>query len=172
MQGNYVSKKVRVSANDTTPDYLEQKVRADPESMDVNVMEEGGNEYLEIALRNSGSHRIGETYSWVQQAYDYLEENSTSYIVKARCILSGTNRMGLPKKILVSATQVSTGVGYLRLWDSSNGNTIAEKAITNLSFDVVDMGLLTNLPEEPAMLEVQMRSAGGKLRVSSIIVLY
>jgi len=100
---------------------------------------------------------------------------NTSVTVITRFVFRGTKQMGIPSKIKLVACVESGGQGDLRIYDYTNAETIAAVTnITNTGLEIIDMGSLSNLPEDMAILEVSAKSdvVSKKIMVGSLILGY
>lgn len=90
---------------------------------------------------------------------DGLEERSDTYIVRATLQFFGTKLLGVPNNIqIVAMVDAATEPGDVRIYDFTNSQVIAEKTgIVDLVPTIIDMGVLSNLPPEAAVFELQMR---------------
>jgi len=88
----------------------------------------------------------------------------------------GSNIVGVPSKIKVlesASSAVSTH--DIRIYDITNAQVIAEiTGLTNMSFQLTDLGAISNIPTGPAIWELQaQRNGGGSLfKVGSITIEY
>lgn len=89
-----------------------------------------------------------------------LSSSQTAYKILAKFIFSGTVETGVPNAISILAF-TSAASGDIRIFDSTNALTIAEKNLTNATQEILDMGSLTNLPGGEAVFEIQGKKTGG-----------
>ncbi len=90
--------------------------------------------------------------------YDEYGFGSTDYVTGLTFMFPGTYRMGNPKNIKVMMYISSSTLGDLRIWDETNGNTIAELTdVSAMTKTIKDLGELDNLPIDEAIWELQMR---------------
>jgi hypothetical protein len=90
---------------------------------------------------------------------DGLIERNDNYIVRSTFYFRGTKFLGLPRSIqLVAMVDSATEPGDVRIYDLTNSQVIAEKTgIVDLVPTIIDMGVLSNLPQGPAIFEIQLR---------------
>jgi len=89
----------------------------------------------------------------------YSGTKSQTFDALRSFIFEGTNHVGTPThfKILVNHDS-DTIVSQVRLYDATNGNVIATVAgLTGTEYSIVLETELDNLPEEEAVLEIQLR---------------
>jgi hypothetical protein len=90
---------------------------------------------------------------------------ASSYQALAKFVFGGT---ALNNKIIsikgVFYMQSGGSNSYsVRIYDVTNGNIIAEiTGADNTSAEIVDLGNVSNLPENEAILEIQVKSTGNK----------
>lgn len=74
----------------------------------------------------------------------------------------GTTKMGIPKnfKAIVKHSK-SSGSVYLRVVDLTNNNIICENNVVGNEESILDLGTLSDLPSNEAMLEVQGKKTGS-----------
>jgi len=106
------------------------------------------------------------------QSQPYIQVKSNDYVVASRFIFAGTDLVGKPAKLtILYLVEDSLQTGSIRLYDLTNGNIIAEKTgIDDEDFTILDMGLLSSLPQGNSVLEIQAKtiSNGHYIRVSSL----
>lgn len=74
----------------------------------------------------------------------------------------GAATVGELKKItLVGYKDFGITSYCVRIFDINNSKIIAEAMFNNNSDDVMDMGPLSNIPDEPTVLEIQVKKTGG-----------
>lgn len=103
----------------------------------------------------------------------YISTAQNTYIVRAQFVFLGTTTMGAVNAIKALVSTDAT-TGWIKIMDVTNVNVIAEKSFTNGTFDIVDMGTLSNLPASQAVFEVEMKKSGtgGMVKLASIITEY
>jgi len=110
------------------------------------------------------------------QADPYKDTASASWETMARFRYTGSDAVGAITVIYAIAHKVSGGgTGELQIYDSTNLNVIATlTGIANVVPAILDMGTLSNIPAEQAMLEIRGRRVGGgtTLGVSSVHMEY
>ena len=95
--------------------------------------------------------------------------NSTSYVVSAEFIFRGTNVLGIPAAIKAITDSVTSG--DIKIYDVTNAETICEKiSVTAGSPTIVDLGVLSNLPVEEALFEIQIRKVGSTINLYGISI--
>jgi hypothetical protein len=108
----------------------------------------------------------------------YVETSSSSYAKFASFLFGGTIRVGDIDKININAWISQSGSVDVRLVAYDSGAVIAESTgITSMDEgNVVDMGVISNLPTGADVIEVQGRKVTGggsrKLRIGSIELEY
>lgn len=93
----------------------------------------------------------------------YVDDNNSSYVVKGHIQFPGTDAMGIPSSVKLTAwMSASGGVGAYRIYDFENSAVIAEvTGVTNTTKATVDMGSLSNLTTDAALWEVQIKKTSG-----------
>jgi len=108
----------------------------------------------------------------------HVETGATSYKSLAHFIFGGTNNVGQITNFNVNAWVSNNGTVCIRFYDLTNANVIAE--IIDISsqdeFNIRSMGVISNLPTEAAVIEIQGQKATGggasKLRIASVELQY
>ena len=108
----------------------------------------------------------------------HVETGATTYKSLAHFIYGGSNNIGSITNFNVNAWVTNNGSCNVRFYDLTNANVIAE--ITDITsqdeFNIRSMGIITNLPTEAAVIEIQGQKATGggasKLRIASIELQY
>lgn len=129
--------------------------------------------WIETTGAGSGSIHT-DCYTWYDSsAKPYADTTSVSYTTIDRIIFPGTS-FDTPSSIKI-ITNVETGyTGSVRIYDLTNSLTIAEVSFTNIIFEIVDLGTLSNLSSAQAIWEVQLKtsSINREVQASSMRINY
>lgn len=101
---------------------------------------------------------------------DYVEVNSSSYVLVATFIYRGTG-IWTPATVLAGLSRkAGAGTSYLRIYDADNNEVILEHQFTAVARTLYEITSLSNLPTENAFFEVQLRttSAAGASRLHAL----
>jgi hypothetical protein len=93
---------------------------------------------------------------------------SSTYEKVGNIIFGGTDQWGYVTKIRAAAYKESAATDYaIRIYDVTNSLTIAEATgLTNNSTEIIDLGVISNLPTDAALWEVQVkRTASGNRKM-------
>jgi hypothetical protein len=167
--GSGTDEKVAVSSNDTTPGYLTDKLVAGV-GIKLTELNDGADEDLRVAVKR-----------WIQVAVTgdgnkaYQAVASPTYQTVGHVIWPGTNNWGTDGTDEACAIAWSAGTApngiKIRLYDSTNGNVIAESAtITGGEPAVVSLGTVSNLPAGVAVFDVQGKTDGANGAISCICI--
>jgi len=91
----------------------------------------------------------------------YTEVNLTSWETVAAFYYPGNWRYRLRQFILTVARGGAIGTAYARLYDYTNNQVIATSSWTSDALTVIINEDVNNVPNEPAVLELQARKAMG-----------
>jgi len=93
----------------------------------------------------------------------YFNTTNTAYTTVGVFLFGGTTALNTPSKISAIGFKDAGPTSWdVRVLDITNALTIAAKTgNTGTSPEIVDLGVLTNLPTSPAMFEVQIKRTGG-----------
>lgn len=94
-------------------------------------------------------------------ATDISTSDSTVYNVIMNLTVPGETTDQIQGIKILSKMDNSLTSYDVRVYDTINGLTIAEKNFTNTGFAINDMGTLSNLPASESIFEVQVRRNGG-----------
>ena len=101
----------------------------------------------------------------------WIETTSNDYEVCGSFILRRT--FNSPDLAAIKAVLNATGgTMYCRIYDYDNANIIAEASTTETSKLIVDLGTLSNVPDEDSLIEIQIKKAGTKGFIHGISVQY
>lgn len=104
----------------------------------------------------------------------YKSTNNTTFTPLIKFIFPGTNKVGIPTTIKATAWIENAAANTrLRVRDVDNSNVIAaNEVINNTSENIVNLGTISNLPEEQAIFSIMVRTdnATYAASVSSIII--
>ena len=74
----------------------------------------------------------------------------------------GITTVGRIKKITIVGYKDSGVTNYsVRIFDVTNSETIVEATFDNETENVLDMGILNNIPNDSAIIEIQIKKSGG-----------
>jgi len=132
----------------------------------TDYSEDGSSETITSHLADNPTHVIGEQYydnneAIIQLNFSCINKLSNKQTYEEVCLYPYLgNKMGTPKKIyIVSKIDNSSFVYDVRLFDMTNNKIIVEKkSLNNTELQIVDLGELTNLPTEEAILELQIKT--------------
>ena len=108
----------------------------------------------------------------------HVETAATTYKSLAHFIYGGSDNIGSIINFNVNAWVTNNGTVCVRFYDITNANVIAEIVdITSQNeYNIRSMGVINNLPTQPAVIEIQGQKATGggasKLRIASIELQY
>lgn len=95
--------------------------------------------------------------------------NSTSYIISGSFIFRGTDILGIPTHI--KAILDSASGGDIKIYDVTNAQTICEKiGASSASPATFDLGVLSNLPIQEAIFEIQIRKVASTINIHALHV--
>lgn len=128
-----------------------------------------------VISNHTGVNIVYETISKISLKNDII--STTSYIRVGTFIYPGSNHMTNISKI--------TGIGYMesgvtnysiRIYDKTNNLTIVENTFTNINEDILNLGLISNIPTEESVIEISVKKTGGngnnKAYVDNITIYY
>ena len=90
-----------------------------------------------------------------------LTVSATSYEIKGYLIWPGSSYIGTPASAKISTILDKAGTGYFKIYDITNGLQVAEGTTTSLTWEILDLGTLSNIASAEAIWEFQMKSAGS-----------
>ena len=88
-----------------------------------------------------------------------VEIRDDTYVVASTILFPGSKRIGWPKYIqAILMADVAATPGDIRIYDLTNSKVIVEKiGINNITPQIIDLGPISNVPNEPAIWEIQIR---------------
>lgn len=150
----------KVSATDTTTDYLQEKIVV-ASGLTIGVLSPGGDEQLQIALDSTIANN--PLYASLVKDGDtpYVRTSSETYEVLGMIDYPGSAVVGTITKITAIATCLTSGkFSDVRIYDVTNGNIMAELLnVSGDAFSIVDLGAISSIPAAGAILEIQGRVA-------------
>ena len=102
-----------------------------------------------------------------QGIFDYpfmkLDTEEASYVSAGVIPFPGSDVEGIPKKIsAVCGKKGGTTTFSVRLYDKTNALVIAKQTNQSNNYpELLDLGAITNVPEGPAIWEVQVKKTAG-----------
>lgn len=103
-----------------------------------------------------------------------LVTEGDTYEVKGHFIWPGSDKFGAPSNIKSTGTLSKAGEGYVKIYDVTNGQVIAEGITTTEAQHIFDLGALSNVSAGEAVWEVQMKSVATpkapEFTVGSLVV--
>lgn len=116
------------------------------------LLERGGGGHIGVSL-GGGASQPG------------IETPSTNYELVAHMLWPGSTEAGAIDKIeAVAMTEDGADPIAIKIFDITNGNTVAEKTgfagATDGVFEVVDLGTISNVPSAKAVFEIQIKKDG------------
>ncbi len=106
----------------------------------------------------------------------YYKFKGHSWELASHFIFSGTNRMGTPSGVYITAYSkhnhpTGTPGGYIRLFDLTNNNVICEWSIRTNSVEIYSDESIINMPAEQAIFEIQgKKGACSETFLTSILL--
>lgn len=119
---------------------------------------------------------IPQSFSFTRNNNDFLQENNGAYQSLCKITYGGTDLFGIHTNIITNAWNDGGTSISIEIFDTTNGNQIAEvTGITSASIDnIVNLGTLTNLPTGQAVFEVRVLLVGGGMgdqaKISSLTI--
>lgn len=116
--------------------------------------------------------------SFASGSIKHVETTSVNYASLAHFIYGGSDNIGSIINFNINAWVTQSGTCDIRLYDLTNNNIIAELIgiTSNDEKNLQSIGVITNLPLQAAVIEIQGRKITGggasKLRVGSIELQY
>jgi hypothetical protein len=154
-----VQSTVRVSANDTTPSTLLSKLAAGA-LITITETNDGGNETITLGAQGAADEGKLKEIGFHDNSQPDVSISSSSYSVLASFIYGGSTAVGAPT-YMKAILHTSATSGDIKIFDSTNAQTIATKNFTNSTKLIIDLGTLSNIPTGEAIFEVQMKRTGG-----------
>jgi hypothetical protein len=155
--------------NGTEEYYKDGKLHRDG-GLPALIHSDGTKEYYINGLKRSqrlapplDSQYLSEYYVG-QYSFNYVAANAAidPYYRQINCFtFAGTNQVGLPVQVraLIKTNHASFPV-TCRLYDRTNRKEIAKINSSSIIEEIVDTAELFNLPEDPAIFEVQLKVEG------------
>ena len=124
---------------------------------------QGGQAGQYYHLTEAEYNNLGKGAKDIVVSWREIVGKQATYETLARFFFGGTGRLGVPTNIKIYGYSKEVAKpGDIRIYDRTNGNTIAEATDLSSAAPVVfDLGLLTNLPAAEAVFELQLRSPLG-----------
>lgn len=150
---------VKITSNDTTPGYLFSKLIAGS-LIGITKNGAGANETVTLDAQAAADEGKLKEIGFHDNSQPDVSVSSSTYKIIASFVYGGSTLVGVPTfmKAILHTTATS---GDIKIFDVSNGNSIAEKNFTNTTKAIVDLGTLSNIPAAEAIFEVQMKRTGG-----------
>jgi hypothetical protein len=116
--------------------------------------------------------------SFASGGIKHVETGATTYKSLAHFIYGGSDDIGAIVNFNINAWVTNNSTCCVRFYDLTNNAVIAE--VTNITSlnenNIRTMGTITNLPTQPAVIEIQGQKATGggasKLRIGSVELQY
>lgn len=160
--------KAKVSANDTTPGYLNGKLVAGT-GIALTEQNDGGNETLQIKGSGAASG-TAEQYLLTEKNTDpYLKIQSGDWAVHGTLRYRGSATVGTPIAMKAILWMNGTdGTVECRVYDLTNGNVVATggSVVDEPDPTVVSLGTVQNIPTGEAIFEIQCKRTGNEGRIS------
>jgi len=93
----------------------------------------------------------------INYSFDNLNTADTSYKAEAKIIFEGTTTLGVPTEMKIIGYIDDVESGDVRVYDLTNGNTIAQFRVTSTTPTIIADLALANLPTTQAILEIQLK---------------
>jgi len=120
----------------------------------------------EIAAISGSTGSTGTLeYSFSSHNKEGVYHNKTSYKSLAKFLFPGSNSLGSVStikavvKTLRSKTFSGKCSGYIRIYDVTNAKVICEKGYSTTYAHILNLGVLSNIPTEEAVWELQLKSS-------------
>ena len=109
--------------------------------------------------------------SFYYSSTPYLETNNNTWDTNASWSFEGTDTVQISSMVAVLSRSSTNGTSYIRIYDATNNNTIAEISYTSSSRSIYVDTTLANLPTTRAIFDIQTYNDGnGKTRLWSLMV--
>ena len=129
-----------------------------------------------LARPNENSLANTAILSFAGGGSPYVYCDTETYNILARVIFQGTNVSGAPTALkVVSATDNSSGIYGTKITREDTGAVIAEiTGQTNTSFQVKDLGAISNLPTDEVVFEIQAKvnKKPYEVQISSLMMVF
>jgi len=92
------------------------------------------------------------------------DTTATSYkTIRSSFKYAGSDEIGVINYIEIIGYKDSSPTSYaVRVYDVTNNNILAEKTgLTNTEEEIIDLGSISNIPTQSAILEIQAKRVGG-----------
>lgn len=163
--------KVKVTGGDTTGAFLGSKLIT-TDDIEISLNNIGGNETLSLLLSKSDPR----SFSFTRNNNDFVQANGIFYESVAKIAYVGSDDSRVPTNIIANVWNDGGTSVTLRVSDVTNFNTIAEVTgiTSSSSTNLVDMGVLSNLPSGNAVFSVELILVGGGMgdqaKISSLTI--
>jgi len=151
---------------------------ADP-SVYANIIWEDGEVPVSSATLDGLPDKIpplGEISSslvFCDGSVNYIKKSSASYITICQFIFRGSFYNGIPTNIKIIGYVTATASGSVRLYDVTSSLVIAEKTgIINTTASIINLGTISNIPEEESIVELQIKTTKPFIYVSGLNINY
>lgn len=117
-----------------------------------------------------------QPFVFTRNNFDFIQENSNTYVSVAKITYAGTNTLGVPTKIISNVWNDGGTSVSIRVVDITNAQVIAElTGITSANdFNLENLGTLSNLPLLPALFQIELLQNGGGMgdnaKISSLTI--
>jgi len=100
----------------------------------------------------------------------YLKCNSSSWSIMASFIFRGTNVLGIPTAVEITAYNKENRTGGIRLYDYTNNNVICQTTVNSKTRQILVNTSLSNLPTEKSIIEIQGYISNRDLFLESLLM--
>jgi hypothetical protein len=133
---------------------------------------------LNLVVANHVAEVVRSTFLSILINSSTTSDNNVYQVIGGQFKFEGSNQIGTINSVEV-IVNIDTSVtsGSIRLYDVTNSLVIAEvTGITNTISDIINLGTVTNVPEEAAIFELHAKKSGGGskkvINVKNLIVYY
>jgi hypothetical protein len=151
---------------------------------DLKILSPDGTLSKKITLDNSGSLNLDDSkinangsneiiVTFTDSTRPYVKRTNNSYDVMAYVIFNGTQNQGSPVCIQALSWSKSSSKDYsIKIIRQDTGDTVCEvTGQTNDQIQIVDFGVISNLPTVPTIFEVHGKcQKGGECRIASLSI--
>jgi hypothetical protein len=112
--------------------------------------------------------------SWATNEFPYVSRNvTTDYEVLTSVIFPGSDVVGTPTTIKLLKEIDTDKACTVQVYDATNGGVVAETSIGGTAREIVDLGVLSNIPTGEAEWQVKVKcdeKRGPEVRLCSMMI--
>ena len=121
---------------------------------------------LQNSFGGSGGNLVSFSYSSGTKSFGALKTDKTTWKLLASFIYDGSTLSGTPENFKILAWNKDAGkTSYIKLYDYTNDNDIAEITITNNTRQIHITNTISNLPTGRAIFEIHGKSQEDRKKV-------